>query len=164
MRPAACLALAALAAAIAGCGLLRVGPSPTPTVVTHTDPYPANPTGAWDSVLVVVTTEHSGPPEVSVGEAVRREGGDEPLLVQGALFVDDAYGQVWLCGRVQHGGDSGAPECGGTILLVQTESAGAGLLASQYIAALLAAGSVNDLQRAGTVRWSADASFLGRIR
>ena len=157
MRTAAILALAI---ALAGCSLLRAG---TAVPITHADPYPANPTGDWDAVLVIMSAD-GDQTEVTVDEALTLGRGGELLLVRGALLVDDAYGQVWLCSRVEQGDDSVGPQCGGAILLVANESAGAGLLASEYIAALLETGAMDGLQVSGTVRWSADAAFLGRIR
>lgn len=160
MRSAAILAASL---ALVGCSFLRVAPSPTPEVVTHSDPYPANVTGEWDAVLVVSGAGPGDRPGVSVEDALSAGTDEAPLVVSGVLFVDDAYGHVWLCSRVERD-DAMGPHCGGSILLIESESRGAGLALSDYHATLLAAGSVDDLEVVGTVRWSADARFLGLLR
>lgn len=157
-------ALLALAVALTGCSLLGITPTPTPTVGTHADPFPANPAGAWDAVMTVVAADLDGGTEVSVDEAVARPRDGALLLVRGALFADDAYGHVWLCSRAERNPDSGGPLCAGAILQVVNESAGAGQTTAAYIADLLAAADVGELQQAGTIRWSADAAVFGSVQ
>ncbi|MGH2455916.1 MAG: hypothetical protein ACRDHD_06630 [Candidatus Limnocylindria bacterium] len=148
---------------LAGCGFFRVAPTPTPTAVTHADPFPANLSGEWDGVLVV---DPAGTPDLgglTVDEALAAARTDS-LQVRGALFVDDAYGQVWLCARVDLGGDAIGPHCGGSVLLVVDETEGRGMLASEYMAALVALAAPVELQQSGTIRWAADAAIRGGLR
>lgn len=153
----------ALALAVSGCSLLVDDARPIPTMGTHGDPYPANPMGTWEAVLTLdadpgrLTTR-------TVDEALDLPREGELMLVRGALFVDDAYGQVWLCGHAELSPDTGGPQCAGAILLVADEANGSGMTASAYIAQLLALADVGDLQRVGTIRWAGDASLSGRIR
>ena len=169
-----------LAVVLSGCRLATAGSSaqarasappaasaggPGPSTEPHTDPYPANPMGEWDGVLVVEATGGDAGEALSVQEAVVRAGGGEPLLVRGALFVDDAYGEVWLCERVDRDLDAPGARCGGAILLLENASAGAGMLASEYLEALIAdAVGIGELQLNGNVRWTAQATFQGRVR
>ncbi|HEV8251880.1 MAG TPA: hypothetical protein VGQ66_00735 [Candidatus Limnocylindria bacterium] len=153
--------LMALALALTACSLLV---RETAVPVTHTDPYPANPGGTWDAILTVVAVELGTQTEVSVAEALAGPRHGELILVRGALFADDAYGQVWLCSRAELSPDSGRVQCAGSILLLAGETEGSGLTASAYVASLLALADLGELQQTGTVRWSADAALLGRIR
>jgi len=155
--------LLALALALSGCSLLVDDRAPIPTVGTHGDPYPANPMGTWDAVLTV-DADPGGLTARSVDEALDLPRDGELMVVRGALFVDDAYGQVWLCSRAELSPDSGGPQCAGAILLVADASQGSGLTASAYIAQLLELAEAGDLQQRGTIRWAADAAVAGRIQ
>lgn len=98
-----------LAPVLAACGEARVVPTPTPapipTQVTapttagspHVDPVPANPAGEWEAVLVVQEPEGLPGRPVSVANALAREPG-AGVIVNGALFVDAASLETWLCG------------------------------------------------------------------
>jgi hypothetical protein len=162
MRFAGLLALA-IALSQSGCSLLVDDATRTPMVGTHGDPFPANPMGTWDGMLIV-DADPGGLTARSVDEALELPRGGELVLVRGALFVDDAYGQVWLCSRAELSPDTGGPQCAGAILLVADESRGVGLPMSAYIAQLLELAVAGDLQQRGTIRWAADATFPGRIR
>jgi hypothetical protein len=162
MRIAGMLVLA-LAFASAGCTLLVNNATPTPMVGTHGDPFPANPMGTWDAILIV-DADPGGLTARSVDEALELPRDREMMLVRGALFVDDAYGQVWLCSRAELSNDTGGPQCAGAVLLVADESRGIGLPMSAYIAQLLDLAQAGDLQQRGTIRWTADAALSGRIR
>lgn len=134
-----------LAVALAGCTLIGL---------EHNDPPPpANPTGAWDAVLIVDASALPDGPAVSVEGALDHVGGD-PVLVRGVLFVDDVYESVWLCARAVQP----QPECQGAILLVQVP--GNGFNPS----AILDAASVQDLQTPYPgLRWADDVTVFGRV-
>lgn len=134
-----------LAVALPGCTMIGL---------EHNDPPPpANPTGAWDAVLIVDASAQPDGPAVSVEEAVDHIGGD-PVLVRGVLFVDDVYESVWLCARAVQP----QPECQGAILLVQ--GPGNGFNPS----AILDAASVQDLQTPYPgLRWADAATIFGRV-
>jgi hypothetical protein len=153
----------ALVLASSGCSLLINDATPTPMVGTHGDPYPANPMGTWDAVLTV-DADPGGLTARTVDEALDLPRDGDMMLVRGALFVDDAYGQVWLCSRAELSPDTGGPLCAGANLLVADESLGSGLTTTAYIAQLLALAEAGDLQRTGTIRWAADALVAGRIQ
>lgn len=155
--------LLALALALSGCSLLVDEETPIPNVSTHADPFPANPMGDWNAVLTV-DADPGGLPVRTVDEALALPRDGEMMLVRGALFVDDAYGQIWLCSRAELNPDTGAPQCAGAIMLVADESQGIGLTASAYIDRLLDLAEVADLQAIGTFRWAGDISIPGRIR
>ena len=134
-----------LAVALAGCTLIGL---------EHNDPFPpANPTGAWDAVLIVEDSAELDGRAVSVEDALDHIGGD-PVLVRGVLFVDDIYESVWLCASALQP----QPECQGAILLVQVPGN------SFDPSAILDAASVEDLQTPYPgLRWADDVAVFGRV-
>ena len=97
--------------------------------------------GDADGILTIVLGTASGP-GISVDEAIGNAGA-EPLLVNGALFVD-AEGRVLLCDAIA---ESFPPQCGGTRLEVRG----------------LDLGSLPDLEEANGVRWAERIQLLGMV-
>ena len=135
---------------LAGCGVFQ-----------HGDPYPANPSGTWDADLTVEAAA-SGAAAVTVTEALAHVDG-APQLVRGGLLVDDAYGQVWLCGSIAESEPPAPPRCRGGILRIQDRESPVGRPMSDYIASVLATASVQNLHQSGTVRWAEGVTIFGRI-
>lgn len=97
-----------------------------------------------DAILVIEEGATATGPGISVNEALAQAGSDQPLLVNGSLFID-AEGNVLLCEAMA---ESFPPQCGGGRLLVEgVELTG-----------------IPDLVEANGVRWSESAvQLLGRI-
>lgn len=134
--------LVATTLTLTGCGLLGGQPTPTPT--THADPFPANPSGEWDAVLVVDPERPASRP-VSVEVALARAGGSA-LAVTGVLFVDTAYGETWLCAAIL---ESHPPACGGPVLRVE------GLGDAMTIG--------KAFRSVDNIRWLEGAALFGRV-
>lgn len=99
------------------------------------------PGRAADGILTITAGSASGP-GISIADAVNRAG-QEPLLVNGALFVDPD-GTVLLCDAMA---ESFPPQCGGTRLEVHD----------------LDLAGMPDLQEANGVRWAEQAQILGTV-
>jgi hypothetical protein len=137
------IAMLALALGLTGCGSLQL--VPTPTEITHADPMPANPSGEWDAVLVIVPEEGPRGRPVPVADAVANDAGSEAAVL-GILFVDTAYRETWLCASVV---DEEGPRCGAPALRVEG----------------LEEVDTSDWQfrSAFNVEWLENASLFGRI-
>ncbi len=95
-----------------------------------------------DAVLVIKPGAIAIGPGISIPDANEQVGG-EPVLVNGALFID-ADGGVLLCDAIA---ESVPPQCGGARLEVRgLDPAG------------------QQLQEANGVRWAESVQLLGRIQ
>ncbi|MGZ8474723.1 MAG: hypothetical protein ACXWWQ_00665 [Candidatus Limnocylindria bacterium] len=110
--------------------------------ITDDDP-PSDPGPGTtaDAILIVQDGAIASGPGISVTEALAFVGG-EPVLVNGALFID-AEGGVLLCEAIA---ESFPPQCGGARLEVQ------GLDPDGQL-----------LEEANGVRWAEATQLLGRI-
>ena len=127
------LIAAALAAVLSACGA---------DTATSNDPgATAGPGRAADGILTV-TPGTGGGPGISIEDAVN-QAGQQPLLVNGALFVA-ADGTVLLCDAIA---ESFPPQCGGTRLEVRG----------------LDLAGIPDLQAANGVRWIEQTQVLGTV-
>ena len=97
--------------------------------------------GDVDGILTIAQGTASGP-GISIDEAIGNAGA-EPLLVNGALFIDPD-GAVLLCNAIA---ESFPPQCGGTRLEIRG----------------LDLASVPDLEEANGARWAERVQLLGRI-
>lgn len=123
----------ALAGVLVACG------ADTPTTA---DPIVTpGPGRAADGVINVTLGQATGP-GISIADAVN-QAGQEPLLVNGSLFVDPD-GTVLLCDAIA---ESFPPQCGGTRFEVRG----------------LDVDSVPDLEEANGVRWAEGAQVLGTV-
>ena len=95
-----------------------------------------------DGILNIAAGSTAVGPGVSIEEAIGNSGG-EPLLVNGALFVD-ANGRVLLCDALA---ESFPPQCGGSRLEVRG----------------LDLASLPDVQEANGVRWAEQVQLLGNV-
>jgi hypothetical protein len=84
----------------------------------------------------------AGGPGITIEEAIA-QAGSEPLLVNGALFID-AAGSARLCSAIA---ESFPPQCGGTRLLVSG----------------LDPAAIPDLQEANGVRWAEQVQLFGTV-
>ena len=98
---------------------------------------------AVDGVLIIEEGATASGPGISVEDALDQMGGDQPLLVNGALVIDQD-GLVLLCGALA---ESFPPQCGGARLEVR---------------GLDPAGQP-DLEEANGVRWLDSVQLLGRV-
>ncbi len=130
---------------LASCGQLRIEPTPSPTVFTHSDPVPANPSGEWDATLVIEPPVGLASRPVPVADAVTYADGTD-VAVLGVLFVDTAYLETWLCEELV---EEETPQCGGVVLLVEglDEAAMAGW----------------QFRSSANVRWLEGVALAGRI-
>jgi len=144
---------AVLALVLTGCTLIGL---------EHNDPPPVVPSGEPEGVLVVDLEAPMDGPKISVGEAVRDHLGGGPVLVRGALFIDDTYGTAWLCQETMQQQGARQPSCARPALLLQHPDAG-GLQVSDVIADLVEAGRLGEMQELEGVRWTEDATFYGTI-
>lgn len=94
-----------------------------------------------DGILQIAQGIADGP-GISIEEAIGNSGG-EPLLINGALFVDPA-GRVLLCDAIA---ESFPPQCGGLRLEVRG----------------LDIDSLSGLEQANGVRWAEQVQLLGTI-
>ena len=136
----------ALVLSLTGCATVQLlQPTPTDIEITHADPMPANPSGEWDAVLVIVPEERLLGRAVPVEDAVSHAGEAE-TAVSGVLFIDTAYVETWLCGSII---DEDGPRCGAPALRVEgfeeVETEGW------------------RFRSAGTVQWLENARLFGRI-
>ena len=111
-----------------------------------TDPGPTatSPGGAGrdaDGILTIAPGIADGP-GISIEEAIGN-GGGQPLLINGALFVDPE-GRVLLCDAIA---ESFPPQCGGMRLEVHG----------------LDLASLPDLQEENDVRWAEQVQLLGTV-
>ena len=97
---------------------------------------------AADGVLVIEGGVADGP-GITIDSALEQAGGEFPLLVNGALFIE-AGGDVWLCEAIA---ESFPPQCAGDRLRVE------GLDPSGF----------PDLQEAGDLRWLDSTQVFGRV-
>jgi hypothetical protein len=95
-----------------------------------------------DAVLVVEPGATASGPGISVADALEQVGSDQPLLVNGSLFVD-ADGAALLCEAIA---ESFPPQCGGLRLEVR------GLDPDGQV-----------LEEANGVRWAESVQLLGRV-
>ena len=95
-----------------------------------------------DAVLIIEPGAVASGPGITVTDALEQAGGDEPLLVNGSLFVD-ADGGALLCEAIA---ESFPPQCGGLRLEVR---------------GLDPEGQV--LEEAEGVRWAESVQLLGRV-
>ncbi len=110
-----------------------------------TDDGDAPPPGAGtsaDAVLIVEPSATASGPGITVADALDQVGGDQPLLVNGSLFVD-ADGGALLCEAIA---ESFPPQCGGLRLEVR------GLDLDGQV-----------LEEAEGVRWAESVQLLGRV-
>jgi hypothetical protein len=123
---------------LAACG---TGAGDDPVTDVGTTPGPAAGTQA-DGVLVVESGATASGPGISVGDALEQVGSDQPLLVNGSLFVD-GDGAALLCEAIA---ESFPPQCGGLRLEVR------GLDPDGQV-----------LEEANGVRWAESVQLLGRV-
>lgn len=128
------LLMVALGAVLTACG--ADAPTTDDPIV---DPGPGR---AADGIITVTLGQATGP-GISIADAVNQAGGQDPLLVNGTLFVDPD-GTVQLCDAIA---ESFPPQCGGTRLEVRG----------------LDLAGVPDLQEANGVRWAEGAQILGTV-
>lgn len=111
--------------------------------ITDDDPQPSAGGGtSADGVLVIQEGSTASGPGISIADALEYTGA-EPVLVNGALFID-ADGGVLLCEAIA---ESFPPQCGGTRLEVR----GLDLSGDRM------------LEEANGVRWAESVQLLGRI-
>ena len=127
--------VAVLTAALAACGTAADSPDQP-----GSSP-PAGDRGDVDGVIELVEGSAGGP-GIGIDEAIDAAGAD-PLLVNGALFVD-RDGTVLLCSAIA---ESFPPQCGGTRLRVSG----------------LDVASLPDLQEANGVRWVEALQLFGIV-
>jgi hypothetical protein len=102
-----------------------------------------NPDGTADADgILTIAPGTAGGPGITIAEALGT-GGGQPLLVNGALFVDQDGG-VLLCDAIA---ESFPPQCGGLRLAVRG----------------LDLGSLPDLEEANGVRWAEQVQLLGTV-
>ena len=147
------LSFLVLAFILAGCSLIGL---------EHNDPPPVVPSGEPDGVLIVDLEAPKEGPSIFVDDAVGNHLGGEPVLVRGALFIDDTYGTVWLCQETMQEQGARQPSCARPALLLQHPDAG-GLQVTEAIADLIEAGQLGELQELEAVRWAEDATFSGSL-
>jgi hypothetical protein len=92
--------------------------------------------------ILTIQPGSAGGPGISIEGAIG-SGGDQPLLVNGALFVDPE-GRALLCDAIA---ESFPPQCGGLRLEVHG----------------LDPGSLADLQEENGVRWAEQVQLLGTV-
>ena len=111
-----------------------------------TDPgsTPNDPGGAGQDAngILTIAPGIADGPGISIEEAIGN-GGGQPLLINGALFVDPE-GRVLLCDAIA---ESFPPQCGGLRLEVHG----------------LDLASLPDLQEGNGVRWSEQVQLLGTV-
>jgi hypothetical protein len=95
-----------------------------------------------DGILNIAAGSTAVGPGISIEEAIGN-GGGQPLLVNGALFVDPE-GVVLLCDAIA---ESFPPQCGGLRLEVRG----------------LDLASLPDLEEANGVRWAEQVQLLGTV-
>ena len=105
-------------------------------------PASSTPPSTDEVVLRIESGATASGPGVTVAEALRSDT-DQPLLVNGALFID-ADGTGRLCDALM---ESFPPQCGGDRVIVEG----------------LEEASIADLQEEGAIRWSEGVQLLGRI-
>ena len=132
------LPILALTVALAAC--TTTGGDDPVTDAGDTPPPAAGPSA--DAVLVVEPGAIASGPGISVADALEQVGGDEPLLVNGSLFVDSDGGAL-LCEAIA---ESFPPQCGGLRLEVRGVDPD---------------GQV--LEEAEGVRWAESVQLLGRV-
>jgi hypothetical protein len=130
--------LTLLLAVLGACASTGDAPSTDPGS-TGTDPGGAARDA--DGILNIAPGIEDGP-GISIEEAIGN-GGAQPLLVNGALFVD-AEGRVLLCDAIA---ESFPPQCAGTRLEVRG----------------LELASLPDLQEENGVRWAEQVQLLGTV-
>lgn len=116
--------------------------APPDAPVDDGDPQPPASGTTVDAVLRIEEGAAVGGPGITVTEALEFVGG-EPVLVNGALFVD-AEGEILLCEAIA---ESFPPQCGGRRLLVEG----------------LDPRAVPDLAEANGVRWAESVQLFGRV-
>jgi hypothetical protein len=136
MRITARVAFLLVALALVACG--GTGGSPPPGSDDTASPEPPS---VGDGTLTVEPGSAGGP-GISIDEALA-SAGSEPLLVNGALFVD-AEETMLLCSAIA---ESFPPQCGGTRLLVE------GLDIS----------SIPGVQEANGVQWVDSVQLFGTV-
>lgn len=132
------LPILALTLALAACA--RTGGDEAVTDDGQTPPPATGPTA--DAVLIIEPGATASGPGITVADALEQIGGDQPLLVNGSLFVD-ADGGALLCEAIA---ESFPPQCGGLRLEVR------GLDPDGQV-----------LEEAEGVRWAESVQLLGRI-
>jgi hypothetical protein len=136
MRITARVVFLLVALALAGCG--GTGGSPPPA---SDDPASPEPPSVGDGTLTVEPGSAGGP-GISIDEALA-SAGSEPLLVNGALFVD-GEGTMLLCSAIA---ESFPPQCAGTRLEVTG----------------LDITSIPGVQEANGVRWVEQVQLFGTV-
>jgi len=111
--------------------------------VSDDDPSQPDPgTGTTaDAILIIQDGAIASGPGISVTEALAFVGG-EPVLVNGALFIDEEGG-VLLCEAIA---ESFPPQCGGARLVVEDLDPSGQLL-----------------EEANGVRWTESTQLFGRV-
>lgn len=105
----------AVVMAAGGCSSPTWPAATTETEISHADPVPANQSGEWDAVLVIVAEKGPlGRPGTVADAAARADGTD--AAVTGVLMVDTAYHEAWMCERVVL---EESPRCDGLVLRVE---------------------------------------------
>ena len=132
------LGMTLLLALLAACASTGDAPSTDPG---STAPDPGGGSGDADGVLTIAPGIGDGP-GIGIEEAIGN-GGGQPLLVNGALFVDPEGG-VLLCDAIA---ESFPPQCGGVRLEVRG----------------LDLASLPDLQEENGVRWAERVQLLGTV-
>jgi hypothetical protein len=125
-------------AVLAGCASAGDAPTTDPGS-TGTDPSGVGRDA--DGILNIAPGIADGP-GISIEEAIGN-GGGQPLLINGALFVDPE-GRVLLCDAIA---ESFPPQCGGLRLEVRG----------------LDLASLPDLQEENGVRWAEQVKLLGTV-
>jgi hypothetical protein len=96
-----------------------------------------------DGVLVISSGAVASGPGITIPEALSGQAGDQPVLVNGALFIDPD-GTVRLCDAMM---ESFPPQCGGASLVVE------GLDLS----------GIPDLEDANGIRWAEAVQLFGTV-
>lgn len=109
--------------------------------ISDDDPQPSTGPSAADAILIIQEGAIASGPGISIPDALEWIGG-EPVLVNGALFIDPDGG-VLLCDAIA---ESFPPQCGGARFEVR---------------GLDPAGQL--LEEANGVRWSESVQLFGRL-
>ncbi|MEA2652219.1 MAG: hypothetical protein QOI85_1940 [Chloroflexota bacterium] len=132
------ISLTLLVALLTACAATADAPTTDPGSATP-DPGVA---GRDADGILTIEPGSAGGPGISIEDAVGN-GGDQPLLVNGALFVDP-QGKVLLCDAIA---ESFPPQCGGLRLEVRG----------------LDLASLPDLEEENGMRWAEQVQLLGTL-
>lgn len=129
---------------VGGCGAVAQSPDGDSPTTSSDEPSNGDNGGPdADARLVIEQGATATGPGISVSEALDQLGNEQPLLVNGSLFVD-LDGNVVLC---EAAAESFPPQCAGErLLVVGLDLAG-----------------IPELEEAQDVRWAELVQLLGRV-